>query len=36
MQEMIVLCESYDVNHPAVVVMQTVRRVLIFVIYIRF
>ncbi|MDI3481061.1 MAG: hypothetical protein PWQ97_716 [Tepidanaerobacteraceae bacterium] len=33
MQEMIVLSESYDVNHPAVVVIQTVRRVLIVVIY---
>ncbi|MGB9813728.1 MAG: AbrB family transcriptional regulator [Thermovenabulum sp.] len=33
MQEMIVLSESYDVNHPAVVVIQTVRRILIVVIY---
>lgn len=33
MQEMIVLSESYDVNHPAVVVIQTVRRVLIVIIY---
>jgi hypothetical protein len=33
MQEMIVLSQSYDVNHPAVVVIQTVRRVLIVVIY---
>ncbi len=33
MQEMVVLSESYDVNHHAVVVIQTVRRVLIVVIY---
>jgi len=33
MQEMIVLSQSYDVNHPAVVVIQTVRRILIVVIY---
>jgi uncharacterized protein len=33
MQEMIVLSESYDVNHPAVVVFQTVRRVLIVILY---
>ena len=33
MQEMIVLAQSYDVNHPAVLVIQTVRRVLIVVIY---
>ncbi|HHW01417.1 MAG TPA: AbrB family transcriptional regulator [Thermoanaerobacterales bacterium] len=33
MQEMIILSESYDVNHPAVVVIQTVRRVLIVIIY---
>lgn len=33
MQEMIVLSESYDVNHPVVVVFQTVRRVLIVILY---
>jgi hypothetical protein len=33
MQEMIVLAQSYDVNHPAVLVIQTVRRILIVVIY---
>ncbi|MDI6600492.1 MAG: AbrB family transcriptional regulator [Thermoanaerobacteraceae bacterium] len=33
MQEMIILSESYDVNHPAVVVIQTVRRILIVIIY---
>jgi len=33
MQEMVVLSQSYDVNHPAVMTMQTVRRVLIVVIY---
>lgn len=33
MQEMIVLSESYNVNHPAVVVFQTVRRVLIVILY---
>lgn len=33
MQEMIILSESYDVNHPAVVVIQTVRRILIVIMY---
>jgi len=33
MQEMVVLSQSYDVNHPAVMTIQTVRRVLIVVIY---
>jgi membrane AbrB-like protein len=33
MQEMIILSDSYDVNHMAVVVMQTVRRILIVIIY---
>lgn len=33
MQEMVVLSQSYNVNHPAVMTMQTVRRVLIVVIY---
>ncbi|NLZ51725.1 MAG: AbrB family transcriptional regulator [Thermoanaerobacteraceae bacterium] len=33
MQEMIILSQSYDVNHPAVITVQTVRRVLIVVIY---
>lgn len=33
MQEMIVLSDSYDVNHVEVVVMQTVRRILIVVLY---
>jgi len=33
MQEMVILSQSYDVNHPAVMTIQTVRRVLIVVIY---
>lgn len=33
MQEMIILSKSYDVNHSAVLVIQTVRRILIVVIY---
>lgn len=33
MQEMVVLSEAYDVNHPAVVVIQAVRRVMIVIIY---
>lgn len=33
MQEMIILSESYNVNHVAIVVMQTIRRILIVVIY---
>lgn len=33
MQEMIILSESYNVNHIAIVVMQTIRRILIVVIY---
>lgn len=33
MQEMIILSKSYDVNHPAVLLIQTVRRVLIVIIY---
>lgn len=33
MQEMVILSESYDVNHIAVVVMQTIRRILIVIIY---
>ncbi len=33
MQEMVILSESYNVNQTAVVVMQTIRRVLIVIIY---
>lgn len=33
MQEMIILSESYNVDHIAIVVMQTIRRILIVVIY---
>ncbi|HQA60669.1 MAG: AbrB family transcriptional regulator [Tepidanaerobacteraceae bacterium] len=33
MHEMVILSQSYDVNHPAVMTIQTVRRVLIVVIY---
>lgn len=33
MQEMVILSQSYDVNHAAVMTIQTVRRVLIVIIY---